>query len=73
MVLNDSRVIPARLHGTNAKTSGKFEMLLLEENAINDWWIMVRPGKSARMGMPVNILVTKPTCASRKGAATLRK
>ncbi len=50
LVLNNSRVIPARLRGTNAKTGGKFEMLLLEENALNDWWAMLRPGKNARIG-----------------------
>ena len=53
LVLNDSRVIPARLHGINAKTGGKFEMLLLEENAPNDWWMMVRPGKNARIGAEI--------------------
>jgi S-adenosylmethionine:tRNA ribosyltransferase-isomerase len=55
LVLNDSRVIPARLHGTNAKTGGKFEMLLLEENAPNDWWMMVRPGKNARISAEILI------------------
>jgi S-adenosylmethionine:tRNA ribosyltransferase-isomerase len=55
LVLNDSRVIPARLHGVNAKTGGKFEMLLLEENAPNDWWMMVRPGKNARIGTEILI------------------
>ena len=48
LFLNNSRVIPARLRGANAKTGGNFEMLLLEENAPNDWWAMLRPGKSAR-------------------------
>jgi len=37
LVLNDTRVIPARLRGLNAKTGGAFEMLLLDENAPNDW------------------------------------
>jgi S-adenosylmethionine:tRNA ribosyltransferase-isomerase len=50
VVMNDSKVMPARLRGVNASTSGKFEMLLLEENAINDWWAMLRPGKRARSG-----------------------
>jgi S-adenosylmethionine:tRNA ribosyltransferase-isomerase len=50
LVLNNSRVIPARLRGANAKSGGKFEMLLLEENAPNDWWVMLRPGKNARVG-----------------------
>jgi S-adenosylmethionine:tRNA ribosyltransferase-isomerase len=50
LVLNDSRVIPARLRGANAKSGGKFEMLLLEENAPTDWWAMLRPGKNACIG-----------------------
>ncbi len=50
LVLNDSRVIPARLRATNARTNGRFEILLLEENAPNDWWVMLRPGKRARAG-----------------------
>lgn len=50
LVLNDSRVIPARLRGTNAVSSGRFEILLLEENSTNDWWAMLRPGKRARAG-----------------------
>jgi S-adenosylmethionine:tRNA ribosyltransferase-isomerase len=50
LVLNNSRVIPARLHGANAHSGGQFELLLLEENAVNDWWVMLRPGKRARVG-----------------------
>ena len=50
LVLNDSRVIPARLRGVNEKTGGHFEVLLLEDNAVNDWWVMLRPGKRARVG-----------------------
>ena len=53
LVLNNSRVIPARLRGVNAKTGGKFEVLLLEENAPNDWWTMMRPGKNARIGTQI--------------------
>lgn len=53
LVLNNSRVIPARLRGLNSRTSGKFEMLLLEENRTNDWWAMMRPGKSARVGTEI--------------------
>jgi S-adenosylmethionine:tRNA ribosyltransferase-isomerase len=53
LVLNDSRVIPARLRGANARTGGEFEVLLLEENGINDWWVMLRPGKRARVGTQI--------------------
>lgn len=56
LVLNDSRVIPARLRGINAKSGGKFELLLLTENKCNDWWAMVRPGKRAQVGTRIEIL-----------------
>jgi S-adenosylmethionine:tRNA ribosyltransferase-isomerase len=55
LVLNNSRVIPARLHGANEKTGGKFEILLLEENAPNDWWAMMRPGKRAKIGTQIRL------------------
>jgi S-adenosylmethionine:tRNA ribosyltransferase-isomerase len=56
LVLNDSRVIPARLRGVNAHTGGQFEVLLLEENATNDWWVMLRPAKRARVGTQIVLL-----------------
>jgi S-adenosylmethionine:tRNA ribosyltransferase-isomerase len=56
LVLNDSRVIPARLRLRNARTDGQLEALLLEENAANDWWAMMRPGKRARPGTALQIL-----------------
>ena len=56
LVLNNSRVIPARLRGTNPKTGGKFELLLLEENRVNDWWAMLRPGKRAKVGTRIHLL-----------------
>jgi S-adenosylmethionine:tRNA ribosyltransferase-isomerase len=59
LVLNNSRVIPARLRGLNAQTGGQFEILLLEENGLNDWWAMLRPGKKARLGTHINLLNTE--------------
>jgi S-adenosylmethionine:tRNA ribosyltransferase-isomerase len=55
LVLNNSRVIPARLHGTNEITHGNFEILLLEECATNDWWAMMRPGKRAKLGTQIQL------------------
>ena len=55
LVLNNSRVIPARMHGVNEKTGGKFEILLLEECATNDWWAMMRPGKRAKIGTQIRL------------------
>ena len=63
LVLNNSRVIPARLRGLNARTGGEFELLLLDENACNDWWAMLRPGRRARPG-------TQITCLTPDGAAS---
>jgi S-adenosylmethionine:tRNA ribosyltransferase-isomerase len=54
LVLNNSRVIRARLRGVNAKSGGAFEILLLEENATNDWWAMMKPGKRARVGTQID-------------------
>ena len=53
LVLNNSRVIPARLRGVNAKSGGKFEVFLIEENSVNDWWAMIQPGKRARIGTQI--------------------
>ena len=53
LVLNNSRVLPARLRGSNARTGGAFELLLLEETATNEWWAMLRPGKRARPGTEI--------------------
>ncbi len=50
LVLNDSKVIPARLRGRNPLSEGRFEILLLGENGANDWWAMMKPGKRARVG-----------------------
>jgi S-adenosylmethionine:tRNA ribosyltransferase-isomerase len=55
LVLNNSKVIPARLRGANARSGGRFEILLLSENARNDWWCMLRPGKRARVGTRIVI------------------
>jgi S-adenosylmethionine:tRNA ribosyltransferase-isomerase len=55
LVLNNSAVIPARLRGINTRTGGRFEILLLEEVSANDWWVMLRPGKRARVGTEIAI------------------
>ncbi|HUA67355.1 MAG TPA: tRNA preQ1(34) S-adenosylmethionine ribosyltransferase-isomerase QueA [Candidatus Saccharimonadales bacterium] len=55
LVLNNSRVIPARLRGTKVHSGGQIEILLLEENARNDWQAMLRPAKRARPGTQMAI------------------
>lgn len=56
LVFNNSRVIPARLRGQNERTGGQFEMFLLEENAVNDWWALMRPAKRARQNTEILVL-----------------
>jgi S-adenosylmethionine:tRNA ribosyltransferase-isomerase len=51
LVMNDSRVIPARLLGRKPESPGRVELLLLEETEAGLWWAMVRPGKRVRPGM----------------------
>lgn len=51
LVMNDSRVIPARLLGRKPESPGRVELLLLEETEAGLWWSMVRPGKRVRPGM----------------------
>lgn len=51
LVLNDSRVIPARLYGVREDTGGAVEVLLLKRMEEGCWECLVRPGKKARPGM----------------------
>ncbi len=53
LVLNDTRVIPARARGVKVNGGGLVEILLVEEIAPNDWWVMLRPGKRVRPGTTV--------------------
>ncbi|WP_069649386.1 tRNA preQ1(34) S-adenosylmethionine ribosyltransferase-isomerase QueA [Caloranaerobacter ferrireducens] len=50
LVLNDTRVIPARLFGQKEKTGGKIEFLLLNRIEKDKWEVLVKPGKRARVG-----------------------
>lgn len=53
LVANDSRVIPARLHGRRAGSGGQVEALLLVPRAENTWEALVRPGKRLPEGAVV--------------------
>ncbi len=63
LVLNNSKVIPARLRGMNRQTGGQFEILLLTENERNDWWAMLRPGKRARPNTRIDLQTRSKTAA----------
>lgn len=50
LVINDTKVIPARLIGTREGTGAKIEVLLLKRKENNVWETLVKPGKKARPG-----------------------
>ena len=53
MVINDTKVIPARLFGVKEDTGATIELLLLKRNADDVWETLVRPGKKARVGAKI--------------------
>ncbi len=54
LVLNNTRVIPARLIGEKVGTGGKVELLLLTRHTATDWEVLVKPGKKARTGAVIS-------------------
>ena len=50
LVLNDTKVIPARLLGVREETGGAVEVLLLKRRERDVWETLVKPGKKARPG-----------------------
>lgn len=54
LVLNDTRVIPARLFGVKRETGAKVEVLLLKQLAEDRWEALVKPGKKLREGAVID-------------------
>ena len=54
LVINETRVLPARLFGTRADTGSFIEFLLLKRIDTNSWEILARPGKKAKVGQKFN-------------------
>ncbi|WMJ84271.1 tRNA preQ1(34) S-adenosylmethionine ribosyltransferase-isomerase QueA [Oscillospiraceae bacterium LTW-04] len=50
LVLNDSRVLPARILGVSETTGSPMEFLLLQQKRQDEWEVLVRPGKRAKPG-----------------------
>lgn len=53
LVLNDTRVLPARLHGIKEETGAHIEVLLLKQKAGNTWETLVKPAKRIRQGATI--------------------
>ncbi len=50
LVINNTKVLPARLYGERVGTGAAMEILLLVRRDIDTWEVLVRPGKKARPG-----------------------
>ena len=54
LVINDTKVIPARLIGSKIGTNAKIEILLLKRKENNVWETLVKPGKKAKIGTRIS-------------------
>lgn len=54
LVVNDTKVIPARLFGTKEGTEARIEILLLKRKENDIWEVLVKPGKKAKAGTVVS-------------------
>ena len=50
LVLNNTRVIPARLYGTKKESGGAIEFLLLHRFSTDEWEVALKPGRKAKPG-----------------------
>lgn len=54
LVINDTKVLPARLIGAKVGTDAKIEVLLLKHKENNIWETLVKPGKKAKIGTKIS-------------------
>ena len=54
LVVNNTKVIPARLYGSKIGTDAKIEVLLLKRREHNVWETLVKPGKKCRVGARIS-------------------
>lgn len=50
LILNDTKVLPARLYGEKEGTGGAIEFLLLNKKTLNEWEVILKPGRRAKPG-----------------------
>ncbi|MFJ7637380.1 tRNA preQ1(34) S-adenosylmethionine ribosyltransferase-isomerase QueA [Peribacillus sp. NPDC097225] len=53
LVLNDTKVLPARLYGSKEETGGKVEVLLLKQESDDVWETLVKPAKRIKEGSTI--------------------
>ena len=54
LVLNNTRVLPARLYGIKPETGGHVELLLLKNTQGDDWEVLAKPAKRLRVGAQIS-------------------
>ncbi|WP_297663654.1 tRNA preQ1(34) S-adenosylmethionine ribosyltransferase-isomerase QueA [uncultured Streptococcus sp.] len=54
LVMNNTRVLPARLYGTKPETGGHIELLLLKNTQGDFWEVLAKPAKRLRVGARVS-------------------
>lgn len=54
LVMNNTRVLPARLHGEKPDTHGHVELLLLKNTKENQWEVLAKPAKRLKVGSQVS-------------------
>lgn len=54
LVMNNTRVLPARLYGTKPETGGHVELLLLKNTQGDDWEVLAKPAKRLRVGAQIS-------------------
>ena len=50
LILNDTKVIPARLYGNKKYSGGAIEFLLLNKRSLDEWEVILKPGRKAKIG-----------------------
>jgi S-adenosylmethionine:tRNA ribosyltransferase-isomerase len=55
LVLNETRVIPARMFATRTGTGGAVELLFVRPSSGGAWWAMAKPGKSLKPGGTLDV------------------
>ena len=54
LVMNNTRVLPARLYGIKPETGGHVELLLLKNVQGDDWEVLAKPAKRLRVGAQIS-------------------
>jgi len=65
LVLNDTKVLPARLMGIKEETNASIEILMLKEVNKDEWECLVKPAKRVKIGTVINFgNILKGTCTN---------